>query len=321
MTNDEKFYTSAVNAFRQNNDVRALELFLMIPNYNDSGEYIEEILKDPNLKEKLYLDAVDKYKSHNYIKALEHFKWIEEYKDSKEYMMKIKKKLEPKPVSVVKNDKTNEKIKSKSNIFVLMAAVVSFIMMIVICILLPIKESYFIVSKNNIGTMFLLLAIVILASICFFEIINMFVPLKKNEDPKNKLVSLKNILRVSAFLLGMGLIVFNMFTMETYSENEFKTVAKNVPAVFSIVYIIILSSLFVSTFYYEISTNQYIYNNFNKKIPKIILILVVVFSVIFNMIETMIYDKFSLISGFGLLGIIAYGFYLIVDFVTDEFLL
>ena len=26
----------------------------------------------------------------------------------------------------------------------------------------------------------------------------------------------KNILRVSAFLLGMGLIVFNMFTMETY---------------------------------------------------------------------------------------------------------
>ena len=56
-------------------------------------------------------------------------------------------------------------------------------------ILLTIKESYFIVSKNNIGTMFLLLAIVILASICFFEIINMFVPLKKNEDPKNKLVS------------------------------------------------------------------------------------------------------------------------------------
>ena len=66
-----------------------------------------------------------------------------------------------------------------------MAAVVSFIMMIVICILLPIKESYFIVSKNNIGTMFLLLAIVILASICFFEIIYMFVPLKKIEDPKN----------------------------------------------------------------------------------------------------------------------------------------
>ena len=322
MTNDDKLYTSAVNAFKYSNDVRALELFLMIPDYKDSDEYIEEILKDSKLKEKMYQDAVLEYNSHNYRKAMSFFKWIEDYRDSKDYIIEIKEILEPKQKNITNNDKICKKSRrNASGIVVFISTIISFIMTVVICMLLPIEEGYFIVGKSYVGTILLLLSIVILASICFFGILNIFIQLKKKEDSKNKLVSLKNILRVLSIVVIMGLLITIMFTTKTSAEKEFKTVAKNVPAVFSIAYLIIMAILFVSTFYYEISTNEYIYNNFNKKIPKIILILAIVFNVFFNMIQTMIYDEFSLIIGFGLYGMIAYGLYLIVDYVTDELIL
>ena len=273
MTNDEKLYTSAVNAFRQNSDVSALELFLMIPDYKDSGEYINEILKDFKLKEKLYQDSVNEYTYFRYREALKYFKWIEDYKDSKEYIMKIKEILELKQTSDTKNKITNKKSRRNiRKILVLMSVSISFILMIVmmvaICMSLPIEEGYFIVGENYVGTILLLFSFVILASICLFVIFNIFVPLKKRVDTKNKLVSLKNIIRVLSFVVIIGILITLMFTTKTYAEKEYKTVIKNIPAVFSIVYLIIMFVLFVSTFYYEISTNEYIYNNFNKKIPK-----------------------------------------------------
>lgn len=160
MTNEEKIYTSAVNAFRQSSDTRALELFLMNPDYKDSGEYIEEILKDSKLKEKLYQDAVTEFASYHYRKALDY----EEYKDSNDYIVKIKEFLEPKPIEkVVNKDMTFNKYKCR--IIGSSISVVSFIVFVILGMFMPIDAND--LFKSNVPTVSELPKVIIFTIVAF----------------------------------------------------------------------------------------------------------------------------------------------------------
>ena len=167
--NKVEIYLEAVRAYKNFDELKALELFISIADYNDSEEYIEEILRNDTNKEKLYLKAIEYYEQNNLDDALMLFERILEYKESQNYKNEI---LSKNSQPVAESEEESVLSRFKGRIIGSAISIIAFAGFVIFGMMIPLKEyDYFESNVPTLSQLPLTIIFTILVSVCFIAML------------------------------------------------------------------------------------------------------------------------------------------------------